>query len=104
MFGNTGIGLEIEDPVWRMPLWQGYKETLKSPIADLNNISDGPFAGAITAALYLEHFVEKAKSWVHFDVFGWNASARPHRPKGGEAMALRATFSYLEDRFAPSRK
>lgn len=100
----SSIGLDIEDPVWRMPLWQGYKDTLKSPIADLNNISDGPFAGAITAALYLEHFVEKAKSWVHFDVFGWNASSRPHRPKGGEAMALRATFAYLEDRFAPSKK
>jgi len=102
--GISSIGLDIEDPVWRMPLWQGYKDTLKSPIADLNNISDGPFAGAITAALYLEHFVEKTKSWVHFDVYGWNATARPHRPKGGEAMALRATFAYLANRFASSKK
>lgn len=95
----ASTGLEIEDPMWRMPLWQPYNETLQSPIADLSNISDGPFAGAITAALYLEHFVEQAKSWVHFDVFGWNATNRPHRPKGGEAMALRSVFAYLEQRF-----
>lgn len=93
------IGQDQLDPLWRLPLWQPYAEGLKSPIADLNNMSDGPFAGAITAALYLDKFVEQAETWAHFDVFGWNVSDRPGRPKGGEAMGIRAVFSYLQSRF-----
>ena len=93
------IGANEFDPLWRLPLWQPYAEGLKSPIADLNNMSEGPFAGAITAALYLEKFVKNAGLWAHFDVFGWNTADRPGRPKGGEAMAIRAVFSYLQDRF-----
>jgi len=83
--------------VWRMPLWQPYRGWLDSKIADTNNISDGAFAGSITAALFLEKFVARAKSWAHFDLYAWNAKARPGRPVGGEAQVLRALFEVLKE-------
>lgn len=87
------------DPLWRLPLWPGYRATLDSKVADLNNISDGPFAGAITAALYLERFVSDKRPWVHIDMMGWNPSARPGRPRGGEAQGMRALFRLIEERY-----
>lgn len=86
------------DSIWRLPLHQPYKQKLKSKIADLNNISEGPFAGSITAALFLEHFVPQETPWVHLDIYAWNQSDRPGRPTGGEAMALRAVYSLIEER------
>lgn len=88
------------DPVWRLPLHQPYKEMLKSDVADLNNVSDGGFGGAITAALYMEHFVSPTTPWAHFDMMGWNNSAKPGRPKGGEAQAVRGIFQMLRRRYA----
>lgn len=85
------------DPVWRMPLHQPYKRQLESKVANLCNISNGPYAGAITAALFLEHFVENGTPWVHFDVMAWNLGSRPGRPEGGEAMGIRATFGMIKD-------
>ncbi|MDF1848076.1 MAG: leucyl aminopeptidase family protein [Parvibaculaceae bacterium] len=87
---------QTADPLWRMPLWQAYDGWLSSKIADVNHISDGGFAGSITAALFLARFVEKAKTFVHFDVFAWVPRARPGRPVGGEAQAIRALFVYLK--------
>lgn len=89
-------GMRLRDPLWRMPLWQPYRDGLDSKIADTNNVADGGFAGSITAALFLEKFVERAKSWVHFDLYAWNAKARPGRPAGGEAQVLRALFAVLK--------
>ena len=88
------------DPVWRMPLWEPYGRLFESGIADLNNSGDSGFAGSITAALFLKRFVEKAKTWVHFDIFGWTPSPRPGRPKGGEAQAIRALFAMIQGRYA----
>ena len=88
------------DPLWRLPLWQPYLEDLKSPIADMANAADSPFAGAITAALFLGCFVEGAKAWAHFDLYAWNRKARPGRPPGGEAMALRAVFALIAGRYS----
>ena len=88
-------GAHVADPLWRMPLWQPYRGWLDSKIADTNNISDGAFAGSITAALFLQKFVERAKSWVHFDLYAWNSKPRPGRPVGGEAQVLRALFEVL---------
>ncbi|MGF1562711.1 MAG: M17 family metallopeptidase [Geminicoccaceae bacterium] len=88
-----------DDPVWRLPLHTPYLKMLESSIADINNAGSGGFAGAITAALFLQRFAKDAKSWCHMDVYAWNQSARPGRPKGGEAQGLRALFSALEDRF-----
>ena len=75
-------GLTVFDPVWRLPLWSGYDDWLKSPVADLNNISSKPFAGAIVAALFLKRFVTKGISHAHIDLYGWNDQTRPGRPEG----------------------
>jgi leucyl aminopeptidase len=83
------------DPLWRLPLWKPYRKMLDSKIADLNNAPDGGFAGAITAALYLQEFVPAEIPWVHIDTFAWNNAARPGRPEGGEALTLRALYRMI---------
>ncbi len=90
---------ETRDPLWRMPLWDPYDDMLKSDIADLVNAPDGGFAGAVTAALFLRRFVPASIPWAHMDVFGWRPTAKPARPKGGEAYGLRASFRLLQDRY-----
>jgi len=92
-------GLATDDPVWRLPLHDGYREWLKSDIADLNNAPAGGFAGATTAALFLDRFVGEGLDWAHFDTFAWRPTAKPGRPKGGEALALRAAWAMLKARF-----
>ncbi|MGI5308090.1 leucyl aminopeptidase family protein [Rheinheimera sp. WS51] len=96
----TAAGLKVEDPVWRMPLYKPYYDLTGSDIADLANCGKTPFGGAITAALYLEAFVDEGISWSHFDIMAWNNRALPGRPIGGEAFGLRAVFEYLQQRFA----
>jgi len=88
------------DPVWRMPFWQPYDDWLQSKIADVNHISEGGFAGSITAALFLKKFVALAKHYVHFDIFAWTPKALPGRPHGGEAQAIRALYALLKQRFS----
>jgi len=83
-----------KDPIWRMPLWQPYNAMLSSPIADMKN-AGGSFAGSVTAALFLERFV-KGRPWMHFDVYGWNPTALPAHPKGGEMFAIRAVYHWLK--------
>ncbi len=92
-------GEAVTDPMWRMPLFPGYRRLLDSRVADLNNVSSGAFGGAITAALYLKAFVPDDVPWAHFDMMAWNGSSRPGRPEGGEAQAARAIFRTIEDRF-----
>lgn len=87
------------DPLWRLPLWRPYDGWLDSKIADVNHVSDGPFAGSITAALFLRRFVEKSKAWVHLDIYGWCPKAKPGRPVGGEAQGIRALFDLLRRRY-----
>ena len=93
------VAHENADPLWRMPLWDGYDEMLKSDLADLANSADSPFAGSITAALFLRRFVPEGTPWAHLDTFAWRPAAKPGRPKGGEALGLRATFALLEARY-----
>jgi leucyl aminopeptidase len=92
----------VGDPMWRMPLWRPYRQMLDSRIADMNNVSDGPFAGSITAALYLQEFVSAKTPWAHFDLYAWNPKARPGRPEGGEAQCIRALYALLKERY-PAR-
>jgi leucyl aminopeptidase len=94
--------IEVEDPLWRLPLHQPYRDMIKSPIADLSNSASGSYGGCITAALFLEHFVTPDTPWVHVDTFAWNQADRPGRPKGGEALGLRAIFRFLYDRYGGS--
>jgi leucyl aminopeptidase len=98
----TATGLAVNDPVWRMPLWRRYDSMLDSKVADVSHISGGSFAGSVTAALFLRRFVEKAKAWAHFDIFGWTPSARPARPEGGEPQAARLVLSLVRQRYGAS--
>ena len=93
-------GSAVADPLWRLPLWQGYAEMLNSDIADLNNAPEGGMAGAVTAALFLQRFVPAVTPWAHFDTFAWRPAAKPGRPRGGEALGLRAAWELLRRRYA----
>jgi leucyl aminopeptidase len=95
----SSAGMAVFDPVWRLPIWTGYDDWLKSPVADLNNVSSRPLAGAIVAALFLRRFVTKGIIYAHIDLYGWNDQTRPGRPEGGEAQSMRAVFAALRQRF-----
>lgn len=98
--GILAAGLRIEDPLWQLPLHAPYLDMLSSSIADLNNSASSPMGGCITAALFLQQFVGADLDWCHIDTYAWNRSNRPGRPKGGEALGMRAVFDYLRDRFS----
>ena len=91
----TALSARIGDPVWRLPLWDGYRRHLESDVADMNNVWDTPFAGAITAALFLRRFVKNAGRFAHFDLYGWRTAPRPLGPKGGEPQTARAVMEVL---------
>lgn len=94
-------GDEHYDPLWRLPLWDGYNDMLVSDVADMVNSASG-FAGSITAALFLKNFVDDGVKWGHFDTYAWRPAPLPGRPKGGEALGLRAAYHYLSKRY-PAR-
>ncbi|HBF28876.1 M17 family metallopeptidase [Rhizobium sp.] len=87
--------LEVDDPLWRMPLFAGYEKLVRSNVADLTNAPAGGMAGAITAALFLKRFVTNTESWAHFDIFAWASQERPHSPVGGEAQVIRALYRHI---------
>lgn len=95
----AAIGAQVDDPTWRLPLWDGYADMLKSDVADINNAGEGGFAGAVTAALFLKRFVPDGTPWLHLDTFAWRPSGKPGRPKGGEALGMRAVFRLLQQRY-----
>jgi leucyl aminopeptidase len=103
---DEGLALDIarcataeNDPLWRMPLWPPYDSWLDSKVANINNAPSGAFAGSITCALFLQRFVEAARSWLHVDIYGWTPSAKPARPEGGECQAARAIYKLLTERY-----
>jgi leucyl aminopeptidase len=93
------LSLAQADPVWHMPLWQPYHQSIESDIADIVNTGKGPMAGAVTAALFLADFVPDTIDWLHLDLFAWNDAARPGRPVGGEAQSIRTLLQWLEQRY-----
>jgi leucyl aminopeptidase len=95
----TDLGREHSDPVWPLPLWHGYDDELSSRIADLNNVSASPFAGAIIAALFLKRFVTATPAWLHLDLYAWNPKDRPGRPLGAEAQCVRALYQLIRQRY-----
>jgi len=99
--GLLSASKDVTDPIWRMPLWDAYDEMLKSDIADMANASGSPMAGAVVAAMFLKRFVPKATPWAHFDTFAWRDKAQPGRPKGGDALGLRAAFAAVSARIRP---
>ena len=95
----TKSGATEQDPLWRLPLWPGYRKMVNGKTADLTNAPEGGYAGAITAALFLQEFVTPKTKWAHIDLMAWNLAAKPGRPDGGEAMAIRSIFKTLQDNF-----
>jgi leucyl aminopeptidase len=94
-------GRAVHDPLWRLPLWDGYASWLESPVADLNTVSSKPYAGAVVAALFLRRFVTPVIPWAHVDLYAWNDETRPGRPRGGEAQGMRAIFAAITQHFIP---
>lgn len=92
-------GDAVHDPVWRLPLWSGYDAWLDSPIADMNNVSSNSFAGAITAALFLQRFIASSQNWLHIDLYAWNDKTRWAAPEGGEVQSVRSLFLALQERY-----
>jgi len=92
-------GRRLADPVWPMPLWNGYDDEISSRIADLNNVSGSTFAGAIIGGLFLRRFVTATPDWLHLDVYCWNPKERPGRPVGAEPQAVRALHALLVERY-----
>ncbi len=92
----TQAGLTTADPVWRLPFWAGYDKNLEHGVGHFNNISEGGFGGAITAALFLKRFVKKADRYVHFDLYGWRQANKPLGPKGGEPHVARTMLKVIE--------
>ena len=92
-------GEAADDRCWRLPLFDGYREYLKSDIADLANAASNGFAGASVGGLFLDRFVPEGVDWAHFDTFAWRPAAKPGRPKGGDALGLRAAWGMLRGRY-----
>ena len=94
------LSFELDDPLWPMPLFEGYRALIQPPYADLSNTGGTPMAGSITAALFLDHFVDPQIDWYHLDIYAWNLSDRPGRPIGGEAQGLRAMWAWLKSQYS----
>ena len=91
------------DPLWRLPLFDGYRRKLESKVADISNISSDSYGGAIIAALFLREFVSRQQDWIHMDTMGFNLEASPGRPYGGETLGLLAMFRMLRARYENAR-
>jgi leucyl aminopeptidase len=92
-------GRETGDPLWPMPLWDGYEDEFASRVGDINNVSASPLAGSIIAGLFLRRFVTEARDWLHVDLYAWNGKDRPGRPIGAEPQAVRALYALLVERY-----
>lgn len=93
----TQSAQKVADPVWEMPFWDPYERMIEPGIADLDNAPAGGFAGSITAALFLRRFVTRSERYMHFDIYGWNPTPAPARPKGGVGQGARAILEALPD-------
>ena len=93
-------GNEWDDPLWQLPLHDPYRSMLDSKVADLNNIANTSYGGAITAALFLREFIGQQKPWIHVDFMAFNTRSRPGRPEGGDAMGMRSLFALIQERFS----
>lgn len=93
-------GLDLDDPLWNLPLHDAYRTMLDSPVADMNNIASGSYGGSITAALFLQEFIQADIPWIHVDFMAYNLRSLPGRPEGGEAMGMRALFELIKKHIA----
>lgn len=91
----TAASARVRDPLWQMPLHPAYAPMIEPAIADLDNAPAGGMAGSITAALFLDRFVEGVDRFAHFDIYGYQPTSAPARPKGGAGQGARALFAAL---------
>jgi leucyl aminopeptidase len=96
----AAAGDAVGDAVWCMPLRTPYESWLESPVADMNNVSEGGFAGSIVGAMFLKRFVARARRFAHFDIYGWRTQQKALGPRGGEAQAARAVYEVLAGTYA----
>jgi leucyl aminopeptidase len=91
-------GKAAGESLWPLPLVKEYRDELKSSVADLKNVGGG-YAGTITAALFLQEFVEGAK-WAHLDIAGPAFAERDlaYCPRGGTGFGIRTLLRYLRSR------
>ncbi|MEO1180340.1 MAG: leucyl aminopeptidase family protein [Cyanobacteria bacterium J06636_28] len=94
------VGQTADDPLWNLPLHNAYRSMLDSPVADMNNIANGSYGGSITAALFLQEFIQPDIPWIHVDFMAYNLRSLPGRPEGGDAMGMRALFELIKQRVA----
>ncbi|MCL4159728.1 UNVERIFIED_CONTAM: hypothetical protein GTU68_021852 [Idotea baltica] len=94
----AAAGAAMDDPVWRLPLWDGYERDIGSSVADITNAPNNGMAGSVTAALFLRRFLKNSHKWAHFDIYGWAPRRKPGRPEGGECQAALALYKLIEDR------
>ena len=92
-------GSRVNDPLWRMPYWRGYETMLNSKVAEISSTGSGGFGGSITAALFLNRFVDNARHHIHFDIYGWTPVAKPAKTHGGEAQGIRALYRFLQEKY-----
>jgi leucyl aminopeptidase len=93
-------GTRETDPLWRMPLWRGYRRLIDSRVADVSSTGSSGFGGAITAALFLQEFVPNDVPWIHLDMMAWNTSGQPGRPEGGEVQGMRGLYAMIAEKYA----
>ncbi len=93
----VALGRETGEPLWQLPLVPEYRDDIKSPVADLKNIGGGN-AGSITAALFLQEFVD-GRPWIHVDIAGpaFTDKDLPYAPKGGTGFGVRTLLRYLAE-------
>lgn len=92
--------IAVQDPIWQLPLHKPYRELMNSQVANIKNSSSSPYAGAITAALFLQDFVPADIPWIHLDFNAWNTMSKLGRPEGPEVITLRALVHFLQQEFA----
>jgi leucyl aminopeptidase len=93
------ISMACNDPVWPLPLWEGYRKDIDGQVADIANVAKTR-GDAIHAALFLREFIHGEPEWIHLDMYAWEQNGRPGRPKGGTDTGLRAIFELLEKRYS----
>lgn len=93
----------VDDPVWPLPLWEGYRKELKSDAADISSTGHG-LAGAIAAALFMREFVDQKIEWIHLDLYAWEPYGKAGRPKGGADTGLRTLIALIESRYGQKKK
>ncbi len=85
------------EPVWQLPMFDLYNEKIKSKVADIKNVGEGRWGGAITAAKFLENFVGDVP-WVHIDIAGpsFADSPKPYRDAGATGAMVRTLLRWIE--------